>query len=282
MKAIVNNKTVVNFKLLTFLFAFSIVMHVAASSVAASHPLLSWLFAMLETVGWICIFLIWVIALIKGIQKWCPVIWTWVWTYACTHVPMKKAKKNDPIVPVEQLNHLRNNVQRLGLALHDLTPEMENARRTHFQMLSDAVPSLVLPPQNATLYAEFTSLTRFLNHFGFPHLESVRLQQKDFEFARKWGHDLETRLLQAQKQIQNQQQATLSALSTATQVHQSIGTVYPEALNDAGYQRIQGALKLLRKMAQNSHCPSELVAGYIPALQHDMDTLLTQLKQAAV
>lgn len=280
MKTLVNKKAIVNFKLQTFLFAFSIVMHVAASSVAASHPLLGWLFVMLETGGWICIFLIWIIALINGLQKWCPVIWTRIWIYGRTHAPMKMAKKNTPIVPVEQLEHLRKNIQQLGLALHNLTPEMENARRTHFQMLGEALPDLILPVQNATFYAEFTSLTRFLNHFGFPHLESVRLQQKDFEFAQKWGQDLEARLLHAQKQIQNQQQATLSALSLATQVHQSIGTMYPDALNDAGYQRIQGALKLLKKMAQNSHCPSELVASYVPALQHDMDTLIKQLKQA--
>jgi hypothetical protein len=281
MKTFVNHKTAVDFEIQTFLFAFSVVMHIAASAVAASHPLLGIFLELLEIFGWTCILLSWVIALIKGIQQWGPKIWTRMWTFVRMHVRVKKAQKLDAFVSVEQLGLLRNNVQRLGLALHGLTPEMETARRTHFQMLGEALPSLILPPQNALLSAEFESLVKLLNHFGFPSLESVQLPQKDFEFVQQWGQDLEARLLHSHTQIQNQQQAMHSALSTATQVHQSIGTMYPAALNDAGYQRIQGALKLLKKMAQNSHCPSELVASYIPALQHDMDTLLTQLQQAA-
>lgn len=281
MKMLVNNTTGVNFKLLSFLLAFTIVLRVVAATISPAHPRLGIVFMLVETVGWICIGQIWAFELIKGIQQWGPKIWTRMWTFARMHVRVKKVEQSDTFVPVEQLELLRNNVQRLGLALHGLTPEMETARRTHFQMLGEALPSLTLPPQNALLSTEFESLVKLLNHFGFPSLESVQLQQKDVEFVQQWGQDLEARLLHAHTQIQNQQQAMHSALSMATQVHQSIGTMYPAALNDAGYQRIQGALKLLNKMAQNSHCPSELVASYIPALQHDMDTLLTQLKQAA-
>lgn len=281
MKTLVTSKNIVNFKLQTFLFVFAILMHIVATSVGAEHPLLAWLLSMLETVGWITIFLTWVIALIKGIQYSGPKLWTKGWTYARTHVRIKKVKKNNnPFVSVEQLKHLRNNIDRLELALHGMTPEMERTRRTHFQMLNEAVPALILPAQNAVLYAQFESLTRFLNHFGFPNLEGVRLQQKDFEFARKWGCELEACLQQAQRNHNYQLQTVQWVLGEANKKLEAISSTYQQAQNDAGYQRIQGALKLLTKMARNSHRPEEMI-GYLTALLQDMESLRTQLKQVA-
>ncbi len=279
-KNIVTSETIVNFKLQTFLFAISILMHVAATSVAAEHPLLGWLLAMLDIVGWITILLTWVIALIKGIQYGGPKLWTKIETYARTHVRRKKAKNNDPFVSVEQLKHLKYNIDRLGLALHGMTPEMEQARRTHFQMVNESVPALILPAQNAVLYAEFESLIRFLNHFGFPNLESVRLQHKDLAFARKWGSELEARLQQAQRNYNYQLQTMQWVLDEANKKLEAISSTYQQAQNDAGYQRIAGALKLLTKMARKSHRPEEMI-GYLTALLQDMESLRTQLKQAA-
>ncbi len=59
MKTIVNTKAVVNWKLLSFLFALSVVLHVIASATSPSHPLLSVSLALLEFIGWSYIGLIW-------------------------------------------------------------------------------------------------------------------------------------------------------------------------------------------------------------------------------
>lgn len=279
MQNLFNNKQGVNFRFLTFLFAFSILMHFAAPYVKAEHPLLGWLLAVLETVGWITILTVWVIALIKGIRYGGPKLWKKIWMYVRTHVRIKNVKNPDLIVPVGQLKQLRNNIQRLGLALHGLTPEMENARRLQFEMLGEAVPDPSLPPQNAVLYAEFESLIRFLNHFGFPNLESVRLQNKEFQFAWKWGSDLQARLHQAQKSYTYQQQMMEWMLSEADKKLEDINSKYQQVQDDAGYQRIQGALKLLKRIAHHSHRPEE-VTSYLAALMQDMESLRKQLKQA--
>lgn len=277
-KNTVNRKHTIDFKLQTFLFAFSILMHVIAASVTASYPLLGWLFSVLEGVGWTAILITWVIAFIKGIQYGGPKLWTKVRTYARTHVHIKKAKKNtNPFVSVAQLKRLRDNIDWLGLALHGLTPELEQARCTHFQMLNVAVPTLPLPAQNAVLYAQFECLTRFLTHFGFPKLEGVQIQQKDFQFAWQWGSELEACLRQSEKERQGQEQALQSALSMAIKVHESMREMYPAVLNEVGYHRLEGALRVLKAMAGNNALPPDQVQSYIPALQRDMDTLLKQL-----
>jgi hypothetical protein len=201
MKTFVNPTTGVNFKLLSFLLALTIGLRVIAATISPAHPRLGIVFMLLETVGWICIGQIWAFALIKGIQQWGPKIWTRMWTFARMHIWVKRAQKSDTCVSVVQLECLRSNVQRLGLALYGLTPEMEHARRTHFQMLGEAVPPLILLPQNALLNAEFESLVKLLNHFGFPALETVQLRQKEFEFVQQWGQNLEARLLQAQTRV---------------------------------------------------------------------------------
>lgn len=278
-KTIVHKFTIVNFKLLTFLFTFSIVLHMVATAISPEHPFLGGLLTLLEMAGWLWIVLIWNIAFIKGIWKWMPIIWTRMWTYIRTHIHLKKAQKE---VTVAHLKSLLSNIDRLGLALHGLTPEMEKGRRTHLAMLGEAVPSLVVPAANAALYAEFTRLTQFLNGFGFPAVESVRLHPMDCEFAQNWGRDLEQRLFQSQKDMQQQQRAATQLLSLAIQSFLFIGNTYPAATQDAGYQRIHGALKLLEAMVQKNHCATELVTVYIPNLQRDMHTLLGELKNAAI
>src|SRR5437879_4001822 len=254
MKTIVNTKAVVNWKLLSLLFALSVVLHVIASVTSPSHPLLSVSLALLEFIGWSYIGLIWVLALIKGLQQWGPKAWTKVWTGVRTHRRTKKAKTHDRFVSVEQLKYFRHDVQRLGLALHGMTPEMENARRMHFQMLGEAVPPLILPPQNALLYAEFESLIKMLNHFGFPSLESVRLQQKDLAFIQQWGNDLEARLWQQHRSAFEQQATVRMALATVAQQQKTLGETWALAHHHPGYQRIQGALCLLETMVNDNRC----------------------------
>jgi len=273
-KKTVNRKDIVNFKHQTLLFAFSILMHAAATSVHTEYPLLGWLLAILEVAGWICILMTWVIALVKTIQYGVPKLWTKIWAYV-------RIKKATHLASVEQLKHLQNNIQRLQLALHGLTPEMEQARRAHFQMLSEVVPPPVLPAQNAVLWAEFESLTRFLQRFGFPYLESVRLQQKDFEFAREWGRTLEARLQQAQQNYAYQQKSMEWVLNAVNKQFEALGYEYLQAQDHRGYQRLQGAHKLLSKMARESHHPEE-VTGYLTALMQDMEMLRKQLEQTAV
>ena len=200
MKTIANTKADVNWKLLSLLFALSVVLqHVIASATLPSHPLLSVSLTLLESIGWSSIGLICVLALIKGIYCWMPKAWAKIGMGVRTQRRTKREKTHDTFVPVEQLKSLCHDVQRLGLALHGMTPEMEDARRMHFQMLGEAVPPLILPLQNALLYAEFESLVKVLNHFGFPFLERVRLQQRDLAFIQQWGSDLEVQLQQQQE-----------------------------------------------------------------------------------
>ena len=275
--AIVRKATVVNFKLLTFLFAFSIVLHIVAGTISPAHPVLGGLLTLVEIVGWLWIVSIWTIAFMKGIWKWIPIIWTNLWSYVRMHIHLKKAGKE---VSIAEIENLRSNMDRLGLALYGMTPALEKARRMHFQMLGKDLPALVLPSANAALYTEFSRLAQFLNSYGFPDVESVRLHPQDFEFAQNWGQDIEIRLLQSQKHLLQQQQSAASSLSVANQIFLSLSTMDSAATENAGYQRIHGALNLLGTMVRNNHCSDELVSYYIPALQRDMDALLKQLKKA--
>jgi hypothetical protein len=282
MNSHIKTASFVNFRTVSLLFAFSTIMHVAATSVEGAHPLLGWLLAMLETLSWISILTIGAIALIKSIQYGGPLLWKKMRSYARLHGRGKQAKPNNAFASVEQLKMVRDGVQRLGLALHGTTPEKEHARRVSFQMRGEAFPPLVLPPRYAVLYAHFESLVKVLNHFGFPKVECAKLQQREFKLVQQWLRDLEVQLQFSQKQFFDQRQAMLTALSVTIQAHKSILDTYAEASNDPGYQRLHGALKLLRKMAENDHCPPELITEYIPALQQDLSTLTEQLKQAAV
>jgi len=282
MKMIANTKADVNWKLLSLLFALSVVLHVVASAALPSHPLLSVSLTLLESIGWSCIGLIWVLVLIKGIQQWGPKAGTKIGMGIRMQRRVKKAKTHDRFVPVEQLKSLRNDVQRLGLALHGMTPEMENARRMRFQMLGEAVPPLILPPQNALLYAEFESLVKVLNHFGFPFLERVRLQQRDLAFIQQWGSDLEVQLQQQQQHSFEQQVAVGMALTAVAQQHKMLGETWALAQHHLGYQQIQGALYLLETMMNDNRCQWDLAQVYVQALQGDVEALVKQCEQAIV
>jgi hypothetical protein len=283
MNTIVNRKIVVSSKLLSskvlsLLFAIAVVLHVIAQAISREHPILAMLLAMLEALSWISILMMGVTWLIKAIGRGFPLVWHTLWTFVRTHIRFKKAQKKEVFASLEQLKQLRNNIQRLGLALYGTTPEMEMSRRTHFEMLGEAVPALPLPPRHEVLEAEFNCLVNLLNHFGFPFLESVRLQQNTLAFIQKWGSDLETRLRKLQKQVHDEKQAVQSALSMAIMVHQHIGKTYPAAQSHAGYQQIHGALQVLEKLTQDKHCPWEMIGERIPALNRGMNVVLKDLK----
>jgi hypothetical protein len=211
-----------------------------------------------------------------------PKVWAKIGMGVRTQRRTKKAKMRDTFVPVEQLKYLCHDVQRLGLALHGMTPEMEDARRMHFQMLGEAVPPLILPLQNALLYAEFESLVKVLNHFGFPFLESVRLQQRDLAFIQQWGSDLETQL-QRQHQDAFEQQATVRmVLATVAQQHKALGETWALAQYHSGYQQIQGALWLLETIVNDNWCQWDLAQTYVQILQSNVEALVKQCEQAIV
>lgn len=282
MQTTTDSKAVVNFKLVSLLLALSIVLRIVAEIISSSHPFLSACLTLLEFVGWISVLLIWMAVLIKGIPSWTTKAWAKVWAVLRTHWHAKKAKKDDTFVRVEELKSLRNNIQRLGLALHGMTPEMEHVRRMYFQSLGQAVPALPLPPQNAVLHAEFESLVRFLNHFGFPHVECVRLQQRDFAFVQQWGSNLEARLLQQRQRSQEQQAKLRAALATVVQQHKALGETSVLTQGYSGYQRIQGALRLLEHIVNDQHCPQELAQDLVQKLQSDMDALEKQFTPVAL
>ena len=174
-------------------------------------------------------------------------------------------------MPIAQLEHVRQNVQRFGLALYGMTPEMENARRMHFEQLGEALPPLALPPQNAVLSAEFASLIKTLTHFGFPSLESVRLQQRDLAFIQHWGSNLEARLWQQHQRSFEQQAAVRMALATVAQQQKALGETWALAHHHSGYQQIQGALWLLETMVSDNRCHWDLAQTYVQALQSDIE-----------
>ena len=246
----------------------------------AAHPLLMLDFELLWTICSLGFLLIWVVMHRQDGKKVLTNRWTQLCAWLRTHrwITIKKIQK-DPIVPVEQLKLVRTHVQRLGLALHGLTPDMETARRMHFQLHGEKVPSLVLPPQHATLYAEFESMIKLLNHFGFPSLESVRLQQKDIAFIQQWGSDLEMRLRQLQQRSCVQQEGLRLALATVAQQHKTLGGTCPSAQDHAGYQRIQGALRFLEKMVNDNRCQCDFAQTYVQKLQADMNALMKQFER---
>ncbi len=259
------------------------VLNFVVLAISASHPILVTLFMFLNIGCALVIILIGAFVLSKLVLRKMgrkPVQLRWKTLLAHLHM-FKREKKvsNTSIIPVAQLELLRKNVQRLGLALHGMTPEMETARRMHFQKYNEQLPSLVLPPQNAVLFAEYDSLVKMLNHFGFPSLESVRLQQKEFAFFQQWGSDLEARLKQQQHHALKQQSALRFALATMAQQHKTLGEKNSLAQTHSGYQRIQGALRFLEKMVDDHRCQWDLAHTYVQKLQSDMHALTQQFEQ---
>ena len=155
-----------------------------------------------------------------------------------------------------------------------MTPEMERGRHTHFGLLGEALPPL--SAQDKVLEAEFNCLVNVLNHFGFPSLESVRLQENTLIFLQQWGKSLDARV----KQVQEVNLVTQSALLLALRVHQNLGKTYPAAQAHPGYQQIHGALQVLEKLAQSEHCPWERIRDRVPALHRGMDAVLKEVKWA--
>jgi hypothetical protein len=270
-----------NSKLWSLLFAIAVVLHMSVQTVSQEHPTLAMLLSMLEMLIWIILVSLGIVWLFSIIQQRISTVWSVLLTFVHTHIHLKIAKNNDLVVPVEQLEHLRDNVQRLGLALHGMTPEMEMARRTHFLMLGEEeAPPLILPPQNACLYAEFESLVKVLNHFGFPFLEGVRLQKEEFAFLQQWRSDLEARLHQHQKRTQEQQTALCAALTAVMQQHKTLGEIHACVHNDSGYHQIQGALRILENMAYDQRCSWDLAQICVQQLQSGLDILKKQCEQA--
>jgi len=266
---------------LTSVVVVSTLTFIAASVLSASHPVFGAIFEIVGMGCSLCLILIWLISQGKAwgrtVQKQWGRVRSWLRTHTC-----EKKVPHDTIVPIAQLEHVRQNVQRFGLALYGMTPEMENARRMHFKQLGDALPPLALPPQNAVLSAEFASLIKTLTHFGFPSLESVRLQQKDLAFIQHWGNDLEARLWQQYQCSFEQQAAVRMALVTVAQQHKALGEMWAFAQHYSGYQRIQGALWLLETMVSDNRCHWDLAQTYVQALQSDIKTLVKQCEQAIV
>lgn len=274
MKKIVNTKTAVPFQLLSWLFVLTIVLHVV-TSVASSHPLLHASLALVEAIGWIGIGLIWTLGLLKGVQQWMPKLRTrmshWRHLRGCTG-----NGKQGETVSEKELRQLSQDVGRLRLALYGLTPEMEHAHRMQFQKRGLAAPGPVLPAQNVVLYAEFASFINVLSHLGFSSGKSAMLQQKDLAFLQQWGRSLETRVRQQRRRSFEQQATLRAALATIAQQQKRFGETCPAAHHHGGYQRIEGALRLLENLVNDQNCPWDLVQTYVQKLQSDLNTLQKQ------
>ena len=121
-----------------------------------------------------------------------------------------------------------------------------------------------------------------LNHFGFPFLERVRLQQRDLAFIQQWGSDLEVQLQQQQQHSFEQQVAVGMALTAVAQQHKMLGETWALAQHHLGYQQIQGALYLLETMMNDNRCQWDLARVYVQALQGDVEALVKQCEQAIV
>jgi hypothetical protein len=258
-------KKIVRTKLLfVLLFSIAIFLQIASAVVLRTNPNASIVLSALSIVAWLSSCAFTALPLIKVVQHGVPKLWTKM--YARMHIGKRFASQ-------DQLKLLQQNINRLGFAMYGTTPELERGRRTHFTMLGEAVPDLILPPQNAVLYAEFKSLTKFLNHCGFPRPESVRLQ--DLDFARQWGRSLEARLQQTQKDYAAQQQQVQWYLQVLWKTLADIRSEYPKVEGDSGYERIRGALKLLDKIT----LPPKEMLEYLAALLQDMERLRKQFKE---
>ncbi len=148
MKPMTNAQSIINFRLLSFLFALTIVLHIVASTISISHPLFSACLTLGESVGWLSISLLWLFMLVRGVQQWGPKIWSKAWTSVRRQFQAQKAKSQGTSISAKQLAALRTDVQRLGLALHGMTPQMENARQAYFQTVGEAPAAHDKSPQS--------------------------------------------------------------------------------------------------------------------------------------
>lgn len=243
-------------RVLSILLGFCIVLHLIAMLIPV--PDLASFVSSLEDLGWFVILVI---------------VCMWLETPIRTTLTKMIAWRMyiTKFASTAQLKLVCNDVQCLGLALHGLTPEAENARRKYFQMRGEPLPALLVPPQHAILYAEFESLVKMLTHFGFPDLSRVRLAEKDLAFIQQWISSLQMRLSQHQQETLAQKQALDAALVNLAQQHQKIGNII--ICQDPGYQRIEGTLRFLEIMAKDQHVSLEVMLTYAQKLQSDLTTL---------
>ena len=288
MNSIINRRTIVSSKVfsskvVSCLFAGAVALHLMGPAIAKSSPSLALLVSMLEMGIWLSLVLLGVAWLVKTIASTLAGVWSRVWTRVRRHLPGTKAQPREACASREQLDHLRTNVQRLGLAIYGITPEMEHSRRTHFQMLGEPVPVLRLqaltPPRgHEVLAAEFTCLVNVLNHAGFPDLERVRLSQETLRFLQTWGCALDTRLQTMQQQMQHEQQSAQSALAAAVQAHQQLGKASPLVQSHMDYHQIQGTLQVLTQLSQREDCPWALIEDRVQAITRWMQTVQEDLQ----
>jgi hypothetical protein len=192
-------------------------------------------------------------------------------TFVHTHVHFLFGRK-DPFVSVEELAQLRTNVQSLRLALHGTTPERESAREKTYQLVDQPVPDLILPVANVALWAEFNGLVRWLDHVGFPHVESVRLKTSEFEFVNAWISDLSDRLSQLQKDSRKTRVALENNLTIADLLLQSFCSRYPTVESNSDYHRLTGVLRVLKVLFKSHTCDQHL-SPYTKALIRDLNDL---------
>jgi hypothetical protein len=204
--------------------------------------------------------LIWACAL-----GWCPMArrgkavgswWRALWAHLSMHA---KRQEISPTVPVARLSPLCEQVVQLRLTL----------RAAH------------LLRQDIPLHGEFEALMGSLTQCGFPDLERVCLEEREFAFFLRWARALEARVQQAQTRFQYQEVQTRLAVCETQRLHRSIGETYPAALSDSGYLRLQGAVKLLEKIWQDEGFAEELVLVHHCAkkLQRDMEALIVELQR---
>ena len=184
---------VVRFSVLSCILTSMLLVHLVAPALVSLHPVLGRVLLILEGCGWLVILGLWAVLLHRVLRRRLPVLGTRL-RRALDALFERKQTHAHTAVPAEALTDLCGQVQWVGLALHGLTPEMDRARRLHFQQLGEAVPPLVVPPAYAGLYAEFERLLTCLKQAGFPSLKDVRLQPQELAFFQHWLSDLETRI----------------------------------------------------------------------------------------
>ena len=258
----------INSQVLCFLLLACIALHVVSMLVLPEHPILSSLLSICESFGWFFVLMIGAVFVGKGIKRLVCMICAHVVTFVRTHVHLRL--KKETFVSVKKLEQLRTQVQVFGLALYGTTPEKEAARLNAYKLLGQLAPDLVLPRSNVALQGEFDEgLIRFLNHVGFPHLENVRLKISEFEFVCAWIRDLSDRLCQLQKVSQKAHVASENDLTVAELLLQSILRKSPAVESDSDYNRLVGAVRVLKAM---SDIPCDQLHPYIKALLRDINT----------
>jgi hypothetical protein len=273
------NPKFVNLQVFCFLLVACIALHVLALLALPEHPILSSLLSICESLGWCFVLLIGVIWIGKGLKRLVCTTCAHVVTFVRTHVHFKRSKK-ETFISVEKLKKLRTRIQVFGLALYGTTPEKETARRNSYQLLGQAAPDLVLPRSNVSLQGEFDNgLVRFLNHAGFPHVENVRLKTSEFELVNVWINDLFDRLYQLQQDERKAHVALENDLTTADLLLQSLLRKYPTVESDSGYNRLTGALRVLKAMSKDIPC--DQLHPYTQALLRDMNALCNTLRETA-